>query len=177
MEFSYSLTMQDAREAFRLYYWRLRAKLAIGFMCLLLAADLAVMVLMVANNLGAGLGVLESVTAESMGTLWILFGIVLFFLVYALVLLPWIALKPIRKNPKLLAVRKASVTAEGLRVEAEFGSSQMNWAMYEFWREGKGVIILKMVSGQYGAISKSDLSEPQLKELRGILTAALPLKK
>lgn len=177
MEFSYSLTLQDAREAFWLHYWNLRTKIVVSVFSLLLLADIAFITLGVASDVSAGKGIFQSLSSDATSTFLILLVVLLFFFGYLVLLMPWIALRPLRKNPALLVVRRASMTSESFDVQAEGGSSRLNWKLYKYWREGKNVIMLKVITGQYQTMPKRGLSEAQLMELRGILTAALTLKK
>jgi len=176
MEFSYDVSLKDAREAFWLHYWNLRTKIAMVAFLALAVADLAIMFAIVKSDMAAGKRALESFGSDPTSSFLILLAVLLFFFGYVFLLLPWIALRPIRKNPSLLAVRQASATSEYFDVQAEGGSSRLKWSVYKYWREGKNVIILKVVSGQYQAVSKRALADAQREELRAILTAALPKK-
>ena len=177
MEFSYSLTLQDAREAFWLHYWHTRSKIVVGLFSILLLADVVFISLGVMSDVSAGVGVFQSLTSDAMSTFLILLAVLLFFFGYLYFLVPWVALRPIRKNPALLAVRQASITSEHFDVQAEGGSSRLKWSMYKYWREGKNVIILKLIAGQYQAVPKRELSKAQYQTLRDTLAAALPQKK
>jgi len=70
-----------------------------------------------------------------------------------------------------------SITPESISVENTAGaSSKTGWNVYDYWCEGKGIIILAFHSGAYFLISLASLPETQQDELRGILTVALPKK-
>ena len=177
MEFSYSISLRDAREAFWLNYWNLRTKVAAGIFGVALLADFILLGLGVVEGLRAGDGLLKSLNSDVNSTFLMLLAVLAFFFVWLFVVAPWMALRPLRKNPSLLVCRKASATAESFEVQAEAGSSRLGWSLYKYWREGKRVIILKTVTGQYQAINKAQLSDVERDELRGILGKALPLKE
>ncbi len=176
MEFSYSISIRDAREAFWLNYWNLRTKIAAGIFGVALLADLILLAMGVEERLRAGDELLKSLNSDVNGTFLMLLAVLTFFFVWLFVVAPWMALRPLRKNPSLLVCRKASATAESFEVQAEAGSSRLGWSLYKYWREGKRVIILKTVTGQYQAINKVELSAGECDDLRAILADALPLK-
>jgi len=82
-----------------------------------------------------------------------------------------------RKDPAMQGQITVNITPESICTESTAGTfSKTGWNIYDYWREGKGLIMLVFHSGLYIPISLAGLSEPQRDELRGILTAALPKK-
>jgi hypothetical protein len=82
-----------------------------------------------------------------------------------------------RKDPAMQGQISMSITPESISVENTAGaSSKTGWNVYDYWCEGKGIIILAFHSGAYFLISLASLPETQQDELRGILTVALPKK-
>src|ERR1035438_9832749 len=66
-----------------------------------------------------------------------------------------------------------SVTPESVATQNTAGtSSKTGWNIYNYWREGKDVILLVFHSGSYFLLSLRELPDAQRDELRGILTAA-----
>ena len=177
MQFSYSCTFAEAREAFWLFFWTPVRKITVGLLSLIMFGEITFAAILLREDLAAGLNLGQILRSDSAGMLGWLLGAPLFFVLYVFVFVPWRCLRPIRKNPSLLNTRQASVTSDQFEVQAEGGSSSLKWAMYKYWREGKNVIILKVISGQYQMISKTGLSEAQLDQLRNILIAALPRKR
>ncbi|HZB88617.1 MAG TPA: YcxB family protein [Terracidiphilus sp.] len=55
-------------------------------------------------------------------------------------------------------------------------SSKTGWNIYDFWREGRDVIVIVLRSQAYFVISLREFSIQQREELRTILTQALPPK-
>jgi hypothetical protein len=82
-----------------------------------------------------------------------------------------------RKNPAMHGQFTVNMTTESISIHNTAGtSSRTGWNIYDYWREGKGLILLVFHSGAFFSISLADLSEVQKDELRGILAAALPKK-
>jgi hypothetical protein len=82
-----------------------------------------------------------------------------------------------RKDPFMQGQFTVSILPESISIQNTAGSSShTEWNVYERWREGKDVIVLKLQSGAYSAMSVAGLSNAQRDELRGILSAALPKK-
>jgi hypothetical protein len=80
-----------------------------------------------------------------------------------------------RKDPLMRGQFAVSITPASIAIKNTAGtSSQSGWDIYDFWREGRSVIILVMHSSAYFILSLAELSEAQRGELRGILAAALP---
>ncbi|MGB6193975.1 MAG: hypothetical protein WBF42_16005 [Terracidiphilus sp.] len=66
-------------------------------------------------------------------------------------------------------------TPASLSVQNTAGlSAEMGWNIVEYWREGRGLILLVFFTGTCYAVSLANLAEPQRDELRSIFTAALP---
>jgi hypothetical protein len=79
-----------------------------------------------------------------------------------------------RKDPRMHGQFTVSITQDAISTENTAGtSSKSSWNVYDYWCEGKSVIVLMFHSGTYSILSLAGLSEPQRGELRGILTAAL----
>ncbi len=82
-----------------------------------------------------------------------------------------------RKDPSMQGKFTVNITSTSISTQNAAGtSSQCGWNIYDYWREGKGVIVLVFHSGAYFILSLAGLTEPQRSELRGILTSALPKK-
>ena len=82
-----------------------------------------------------------------------------------------------RKDPSMQGQYTVSVTPESVATQNTAGtSSKTGWNIYNYWREGKDVILLVFHSGSYFLLSLRELPDAQRDELRGILTAALPKK-
>jgi F0F1-type ATP synthase membrane subunit a len=82
-----------------------------------------------------------------------------------------------RKDPSMQGQYTVSVTPESVATQNTAGtSSKTGWNIYNYWREGKDVILLVFHSGSYFLLSVRELPDAQRDELRGILTAALPKK-
>lgn len=82
-----------------------------------------------------------------------------------------------RKNPAMQGQFTVNITPESFSSDNTAGASgRSGWNIFDYWREGKGLIMLVYHSGPYFLISLADLSEAQKVELRGILAAALPKK-
>jgi hypothetical protein len=82
-----------------------------------------------------------------------------------------------RKDPSMQGQFTVCVSAASFSMSNTAGiSSQCTWNFYEYWREGKELIVLVSRVGWPFALVTAGLAEPQRSELRGILAAAL-LKK
>ncbi len=82
-----------------------------------------------------------------------------------------------RKDPRMQGEFTVSITPEFVSADNTAGTtSKCSWNVYDYWCEGKGVIVLAFHSGSYFILSLAGLSEPQHGELRGILKAALRKK-
>jgi len=79
------------------------------------------------------------------------------------------------RDPLMQGVFTANITQASVSIQNTAGYSvQMNWYLFESWREERTVILLLLKSGGCTILSTNDLSDPQKSELRGILSAALP---
>jgi hypothetical protein len=82
-----------------------------------------------------------------------------------------------RKNPMMQGQFTINITPESISTQNTAGTlSKTGWNIYDYWREGKNLILLVYHSGAYFLISLAGLSDAQRDELRGILAAALPKK-
>ncbi len=82
-----------------------------------------------------------------------------------------------RKDPTMQGQFTVNITTEAISMRNTVGSSsQSGWNLYEYWREGQDVIVLKFRSGAYFVLGLSSLSDLQRTELRGILSTALQKK-
>ena len=82
-----------------------------------------------------------------------------------------------RKDPRMQGQFTVSITPDFISTENTAGTtSKCAWNVYDYWCEGKDVIVLAFHSGSYFILSLAGLSEPQQGELRGILKAALRKK-
>jgi hypothetical protein len=82
-----------------------------------------------------------------------------------------------QKDPSMQGQFTVNITPASISTQNAVGtSSQTGWNIYEYWREGKNVIVLVFLSGTYFILSQAGLSDPQRNELRGILSVALPKK-
>lgn len=82
-----------------------------------------------------------------------------------------------RKDPAMQGQFTVKITSESISTENTAGtSSKTGWNIYDYWREGKGLILMVFQSGAAFPISLAGLSESQQDELRGILCAAIPKK-
>lgn len=82
-----------------------------------------------------------------------------------------------RKDPSMQGQFTVNIAGDSISMENTVGTSSVaGWNVYEYWREGKDVIILGFHSGTYIILGLTELSEAQRAELRGILAAALPKK-
>lgn len=82
-----------------------------------------------------------------------------------------------RADPMMQGEFKVKITPDSFETANTSGSSSRTaWNNYQYWREGKSVIILVNFSGTYFILGLAALPEPQWTELRGILGAALPQK-
>jgi hypothetical protein len=82
-----------------------------------------------------------------------------------------------RKDPSMQGQFTMNITPESISIQSTAGtSSKTGWNIYDYWREGKGMILMVCQSGIAYPISLAGLTEAQRDELRGILTASLPKK-
>jgi hypothetical protein len=82
-----------------------------------------------------------------------------------------------RNDPLMQGQFTLNITPESISIQSTAGtSSSTGWNIYDYWREGKDVILMVLHSGVAFPISLANLSEAQRVELRGILATALPKK-
>jgi hypothetical protein len=82
-----------------------------------------------------------------------------------------------RKDPTMQGQFTVNITPASISGHNTAGTSwQSQWSIYDYWREGKDLIVLVFLSSAYFVVSLKDLSDPQREELRAILAAALPSK-
>ena len=80
-------------------------------------------------------------------------------------------------DPRMQGQFTVSITPEFVLTENTAGTtSKCSWNVYDYWCEGKNVIVLAFHSGSYFILGLAGLSEPQRSELRGILKTALRKK-
>ncbi len=105
----------------------------------------------------------------------ILFAGVWVFLIFKW--MPMLQRRRYRKDPAMQGQFTVNITSESISTQNTAGtSSKTGWNIYDYWREGKDIILLVFHSGAYFLISLASLSEPQRDELRGLLATALPKK-
>ena len=79
-----------------------------------------------------------------------------------------------RKDPRMQAQFTVDITPNFIFTHNSAGTtSKSGWNVYQYWCEGKSVIVLMFRSGSYSILSLTGLSELQRGELRGILSASL----
>ncbi|HEY5083057.1 MAG TPA: hypothetical protein VII48_00925 [Rhizomicrobium sp.] len=182
MEFSYGITEQEYRQAFKLRTKigskgrRLKAVMFWVFIlvCLLLIWTVVQKALQ-PSEIQPVLVVADSPGVFS--NIWpfgLIVGIVIFL---RFGLLPIRLRQMYRKDPSMQGQFTAKVTATSFSLANTAGmSSQAGWNYYEDWREANGVVALICKNGSYQPLSLANLSEPVRAELRGILASALPKK-
>jgi len=80
-----------------------------------------------------------------------------------------------RRDPRMQGQFTVNISRDSISTENTAGTTSTSaWNVYDYWCEGKGVIVLMFNSGTYSVLSLAGLSEPQRGDLRGILSAALP---
>ena len=79
-----------------------------------------------------------------------------------------------RKDPRMQGLFTVSITPTAVSTDNSAGTSaRSSWNVYEYWCEGKSVIVLKFFAGSYAILSLAGLSLEQRGELHGILGSAL----
>jgi hypothetical protein len=79
-----------------------------------------------------------------------------------------------RRDPRMQAQFTVNITPDAISTENSAGTtSHSAWNVYEYWCEGKDIIVLMFHSGTYSILNLAGLSSLQRDELRGILAAAL----
>jgi hypothetical protein len=110
--------------------------------------------------------------AERVGPFLVIAGI---WILLVTALVPMRLRSLYQRDPRMRGKFTVNVTQDSISTENTAGTtSKCAWSVYEYWCEGKGVIVLMFHSGTYSILSLAGLSELQLGELRGILSAALP---
>jgi hypothetical protein len=85
--------------------------------------------------------------------------------------------KMYRKDPLMQGEFTVDLTPASISVQNTAGlSSQFGWNLFEYWRDGKDLMVLVYYSSAYFIINLAGLSEAQRAELRGMIGAALPKK-
>lgn len=79
------------------------------------------------------------------------------------------------RDPTMQGEFTVNVSPQSMTIRNTAGTSfTSGWNVYEYWREGKNVIVLALRSGAYTTLNIAGLSDVQRNELRGILSGALP---
>jgi len=121
-----------------------------------------------------GIGLFLMALAKNIGPFFLIFGVWIFMLFG---FGPMRARRAYRKDPRMKGQFTINVNPRLISVHnADGTSSQEGGDIYEYWREGDGLIVLVLHSGAYSIVSLAGLTELQRGELRGILTSALPKK-
>ena len=82
-----------------------------------------------------------------------------------------------KRDPRMQGRFTVNITQNSICTENTAGTtSKCSWNVYDYWSEGKNIIVLMFHSGSYSVLSLAGLSEAQRAELRGILSAALKKK-
>jgi len=193
MEFSYKISESEFRQA-----WRLerrassRSSLKTAAFWMLILLGLLLLYRMIQPNRDAsGLSAQQpvsrsaiiepalSTSAQSMylervGPLLVLAGI---WILIVGGLVPLRLRRLYLKDPRLQGQFMVNITSDSISTENTAGTtSNCAWNVYDYWCEGKNVIVLMFHSGPYSILSLAGLSEPQRGELRGILGQALRKK-
>lgn len=79
-----------------------------------------------------------------------------------------------RRDPRMKGQFTVKITPDSISTENTAGTrSHSSWHVYDYWCEGKGIIVLMFHSGAYSILSLAGLSNLQRDELRTILATAL----
>ena len=192
MEFSFKVTESEFREAWRIERKassRSSLKTAVFWISIMLGLLLLYRV-MQPKPLPAGNANLNAVAAqaallehasessakpgalEKAGPFLVLAGL---WVLIVTVLVPMRLKFLYRKDPRMQGQFMVKVTADGISTDNSAGTSaKTGWNVYDYWSEGKSVIVLMFHSGSYAILSLAGLSPLQRGELRGILGSALP---
>ncbi len=82
-----------------------------------------------------------------------------------------------RKDPLMQGQFTVNLSQESISIQNTAGSfSKTGWNLYDYWREGKNLIMLVFHTGAFFLISTADLSDAQRDELRSILTVGFQKK-
>jgi hypothetical protein len=116
----------------------------------------------------------ESTNLERFGPFLVLAGI---WILIVGGLVPMRLHRLYRKDPRMQGQFTVNITPDAIFTENTAGTtSNCAWNVYDYWCEGKNVIVLTFHSGSYSILSLAGLSEAQQGELRGILSAVLKKK-
>jgi len=93
---------------------------------------------------------------------------------------PWVPTNPdrvYRNDPVMQGEFTVNIAPVGISIRNTAGtSSQSGWNVYEYWREGKDLIVLKSLSPGQLMINVAGLTEIQRQEIRSTLASVLPKK-
>jgi len=82
-----------------------------------------------------------------------------------------------QKDPRMQGQFTVNITPDFIATENTAGtSSKSAWNVYDYWCEGKELVVLTFHSGAYSVLSLAGLDDAQRDELRGILSGALRKK-
>lgn len=190
MEFSYKVSEADFRQA-----WRLERKASsrsslktaafwVSIMICLLMLYKAIQpnrqqspvsshlsVSQTSVNEPASQGTTLSDSLERVGPFLVLAGV---WILIVTALVPMRLRFLYRRDPRMKGQFTVNITPDSISTENTAGtSSRSAWNVYDYWCEGKDVIVLMFHSGAYSILSLGGLSSPQRDELRSILTAGL----
>jgi len=85
--------------------------------------------------------------------------------------------KVYRNDPAIQGRFTVEITPDAFAIQNSAGYTYNSvWSIYEYWKEGRGLIVLGMKSTSYFIVAISELSMEQRDELRSILSNALPKK-
>jgi hypothetical protein len=82
-----------------------------------------------------------------------------------------------RNDPAMQGRYTVEITPDGIAMENTAGATgRSGWNLYEYWTEGKDLIVLGLRSQAYVPIPLSELALQQREELRGLLSSVLSRK-
>jgi hypothetical protein len=190
MEFSYKVTESEFREAWRVERKassRSSLKTAAFWMLIMFALLLLYLVVQPAKSPGvaeqrrvmqssmanaANQSTLPSDYLENVGPFLVIAGV---WILVVKGLVPMRLRYLYRRDPRMQGQFTVDITKDSISTENTAGTtSKSTWNVYDYWCEGKGVIVLMFNSCAYSVLSIAGLSEPQRGELRGILSTVLP---
>jgi hypothetical protein len=83
-----------------------------------------------------------------------------------------------RKDTNSHGFVTVAIDAQSFTLQSAVGTSlRCGWNAFTEWREKDGIVLLRYPAGTFQFLNVAGLSEAERKELRGILTTALPQKK
>ncbi len=119
-------------------------------------------------------GANTSATVQAAGPFIVLSGV---WILIVGILVPMRLRHLYRKDPRMQGEFTVNITPDSISTDNTAGTtSKSSWNVYDYWCEGRGVIVLMFYSGAYSILSLAGLSAPQQDELRGVLVAALKKK-